>query len=35
MKEKGQFIKRGSLGADGNVEFYDEQFIAESKGKPA
>lgn len=25
MREKGEFIKKGSLGADGDVEFYDDQ----------
>lgn len=34
MKEKGQFIRKGSLGADGDVEFYDEAAAAESQGKP-
>ena len=24
MREKGEFIKKGSLGADGDVEFYDD-----------
>lgn len=24
MKEKGQFLKKGRLGADGDVEFYDD-----------
>lgn len=24
MREKGEYIQKGSLGADGDVEFYDE-----------
>lgn len=24
LKEKGEYIKKGVLGADGDVEFYDE-----------
>jgi len=24
MREKGQYIRKGSLGADGDIEFYDE-----------
>ena len=25
MKEKGQLLKKGRLGEDGDVEFYDEE----------
>ena len=25
MREKGEFIRKGSLSADGDVEFYDDQ----------
>ncbi|KAL1582759.1 hypothetical protein WHR41_08352 [Cladosporium halotolerans] len=33
MKEKGEFIQKGSLGADGDVEFYDASSI-EDPQKP-
>lgn len=31
MREKGEFIQKGSLGADGDVEFYDDQAGAEAQ----
>lgn len=31
MREKGEFIKKGSLSADGDVEFYDESAGAEEQ----
>jgi protein import protein ZIM17 len=34
MREKGEFIKKGSLGADGDVEFYDDQAGAEEQQEP-
>lgn len=29
MREKGEYIRKGSLGADGDVEFYDETVTSE------
>ena len=34
MREKGEFIKKGSLGADGDVEFYDDQAGTEEQQEP-
>lgn len=34
MREKGEFIKKGSLGADGDVEFYDDQAGEEEQQEP-
>ena len=31
MREKGEFIQKGSLGADGDVEFYDDQAGVEAQ----
>ncbi|KAM0714225.1 hypothetical protein Q7P37_010012 [Cladosporium fusiforme] len=32
MREKGEFIQKGSLGADGDIEFYDEN-VGNDTGK--
>jgi protein import protein ZIM17 len=29
MREKGQLVKRGSLGEDGDIEFWPEEAISE------
>ena len=34
MREKGEFIQKGSLGADGDVEFYDDQAGMEEQQEP-
>ncbi|KAF4982720.1 hypothetical protein FZEAL_1709 [Fusarium zealandicum] len=37
MREKGQLVKRGSLGEDGDIEFWPEESLAqvgEAGGKP-
>lgn len=31
MREKGQLVKRGTLGEDGDIEFWPEEEGAESK----
>jgi protein import protein ZIM17 len=29
MREKGQLVKRGSLGEDGDIEFWPEEVVEE------
>lgn len=32
MKKKGQLVKRGTLGEDGDIEFWPEDSLPGSKG---
>lgn len=32
MKERGQLLRKGRLGEDGDVEFYDEEKMSEVLG---
>ena len=34
MREKGEFIRKGSLSADGDVEFYEDQPEHTEEGSP-
>ncbi|TDZ12801.1 Uncharacterized protein C8034_v006565 [Colletotrichum sidae] len=33
MREKGRLVKKGTLGEDGDIEFYPEEGSAEAEGK--
>ena len=33
LREKGQSVRRGSVGEDGDVEFWDEEEIARRKAR--
>lgn len=35
MREKGQLVKRGSLGEDGDIEFWPEEVVPEDLAEDA